>query len=43
MVERVEGDSVAARLIDGQAWRFTLEELETMTEHHEWTGEIAWE
>ena len=43
LVEQIEGDAVFVRLVDGQAWRFTLKKFLEITTPHDWLGEIPWD
>ena len=43
LVEQIEGDTVFGRLVDGQAWRFRLEQFPEVTTPHDWQREIMWD
>ena len=43
LVEQIEGDTIFVRLVDGQAWRFTLKQFPKVTVAHDWQGEIMWD
>ncbi len=43
VIEQIEDDTVFARLVDGQAWRFPLGKFEEVTTPHDWQGEIPWD